>query len=144
MKPIRTWILVANGVQATLVEHTGPGHGLADVGIRWTAEPAQAHRDGLGRAFDRKGSSRHRIEPHHAGAQAHEAFARRLAGDLWRLRAENRFDRLIICAPPALLGSLRKQMPTPLKADIMAEISKDLTQVPTAKLPTELAHALAV
>jgi protein required for attachment to host cells len=144
MKPTRTWILIANGGVAGILEHTGPGHGLVRLENSWTAEPEAEFADRPGRSFKRLGPLRHGFEPHGAGGETHEAFARVLAADLSRLRQENRFDRLIICAPPSMLGSLRKHLGDPLKADITAEIPKDLMNVPAAKLPAHFSKVLAV
>ncbi len=142
MKPTKTWILIANGSGAGMVEHTGPGKGLSLLDMTWTAEPVAEFSDKPGRSFKRVGPTRHGLQS--AGVEQNEAFARTLAADLWELRSQNRFDRLVIVAPPGLLGNLRKQLPEPLKADITAEIPKDLTNVPATRLPEHLSAVLAV
>src|SRR5690606_15560335 len=43
MKKTITWILIANGAQARVLENTGPGKGLQQVkGLEWAIEPLQA------------------------------------------------------------------------------------------------------
>ena len=142
MRPTRTWILIANGSGAGMLEHNGPGKGLSVLDLSWTAEPVAEFSDRPGRSFKRVGPTRHGLQSH--GADQNEAFARTLAAELWELRSQNRFDRLILCAPPALLGHLRKHLPEPLKADVTEEIPKDLTQLPATKMPSHFAAVLPV
>ena len=144
MKSIRTWILIANGSSAHMAEHTGPGRGLSMLAHNWTAEPEAEHADRSGRSFKRIGPTRHGFEPHGAGNEQHEAFARLLTGKLSSLHAGNHFDRLIVCAPPALLGTLRKHMPDTLTDVVSTEIAKDLTNIPAIKLPAHFFEVLAV
>ncbi len=144
MKPIRTWILIANGSSAHMAEHTGPGRGLSMLAHKWSAEPEAEHTDRPGRSFKRVGPMRHSFEPHGAGNEQHEAFARLLADKLSGLHNGDRFDRLIVCAPPALLGTLRKHMPDALTDVVSAEIAKDLTNIPAIKLPAHFTEVLAI
>ena len=144
MKPIRTWILIANGSSAGVAEHTGPGRGLSMLGHKWTAETEAEYADRPGRSSKCVGPLRHSCEPHGTGNDQHEAFARMLAGELSSLRNGDGFDRLIICAPPALLGTLRKHLPDTLAQAVTAEISKDLTNIPAIKLAEHFSNVLAV
>ena len=82
MKPIGTWILIANGSSAHMAEHTGPGRGLSMLAHKWSAEPETEHADRPGRSFKRVGPTRHGFEPHGAGNEQHEAFARLLAENI--------------------------------------------------------------
>ena len=43
MKKTVTWVLIADGAQARVLENTGPGKGLKQVeGLDWSIEPLQA------------------------------------------------------------------------------------------------------
>jgi len=145
MKPIKTWILIADSSRAHIVEHRGPGRGLHPVANRsWSAPKPGEFEDDPGRSFSSAGAMRHKMEPHQGNVERGDAFARALFTDLAKLKRARQFDRLILCAPPAMLGSLRKHLPDQLTSDVTAEVAKDLVQISPAKLPGHLAHVLAV
>lgn len=145
MKPIKTWILIADSSRARIVENTGPGRGLHPLAkMSWTAPQPSEFEDDPGRSFGSAGSMRHKMEPHQGNGERSDVFARALFTDLARLKRARRFDRLILCAPPAMLGSLRKHLPDQLRSDVTAEIAKDLVQISPAKLPGHFSHVLAV
>lgn len=54
------------------------------------------------------------------------------------------FDRLILIAPPAMLGDLRGAMPKDLEGTIHGELSKDLTHADKRELEGHLADMIAV
>ena len=63
------------------------------------------------------------VDWHHI---AKERFANEIAEALYRHAHANLFDRLIIIAPPKMLGQLRKACHAEVVARIAAEISKEL------------------
>jgi protein required for attachment to host cells len=65
-------------------------------------------------------------------------LARTVSDKLDTALKEGRFDRLCIVAPPATLGDLRRALSQPLKQRIVAEIKKDLVNVPHQDLPPHL------
>ncbi len=145
MKPIKTWILIADANRAHIAENTGPGHGLRSLAdLCWTAPQQAEFEDRPGRSFGSVGSLRHKMEPHQGNRHPGEEFARSLFADLLKQRRAGRFDRLILCAPPAMLGHLRKQLPEQLKADVTAEVAKDLVAIAPARLPEHFSHVLAI
>lgn len=145
MKPIKTWILIADSSRAHIVEHRGPGRGLHPLAnMSWSAPKPSEFEDDPGRSFSSAGSMRHKMEPHQGNVERGEAFARALFADLVKLKRARQFDRLILCAPPAMLGSLRKCLPDQLTSNVTAEVAKDLVQISPAKLPTHFSDVLAV
>jgi|SRR6185437_10889024 protein required for attachment to host cells len=140
MKPTKTWIVVADGDQAKIFEHDGPGKGLHVVK---DLQLEQAHlkardimADKPGRAGNTQGpGSRSGIEYHTDPVEVREQrFVERLADLLDKKHAEGAFQRLVIAAAPAALGDLRPALSEEVKETILAELPKDLTNVPTAKL----------
>src|SRR3954469_364542 len=116
MKPTRTWILVADGGGARILEALGKGHGLHAIsGSESRAENAPSHelgRERPGRVHESVGTTRHAIEPRRDPHKALETlFADQLATMLGKYAAARAFDRLVILAPPAMLVDLRKAMP---------------------------------
>lgn len=53
-------------------------------------------------------------------------FARRVAQRIDQDRIAKAFDKLVIVAPPKVLGLLRQSLPGPVQSVIAAEIPKDL------------------
>jgi protein required for attachment to host cells len=69
---------------------------------------------------------------------AEYAFARDLSDHLEKAANEHRFDRLVVVAAPKALGDLRELLPKTVHGKIVAEIAKDLTNVPTRDLGKHL------
>lgn len=143
MKKTVTWILIANGTQARVLEHTGPGKGLTPVkGLEWSIEPLQAQdidTDRSGRA------QRGAMEPRTDAADHREAeFIRSVAGALDRKAQEGAYDRMVIAAAPIALGNFRKSMSEHVKKKMMAELDKDLTNVPTPQLDKHFDGIIAI
>jgi protein required for attachment to host cells len=149
MKKTVTWILIADGTQARVVENTGPGKGLATVkGLDWSIPPLQTqdiNSDRPGRSFSSVGPGRSAMEPKTDAAQHREAeFVRTVAQAIDTKAREGAYDRLIIAAAPIALGNLRKVMSDHVRKTILAELDKDLTKVPTPQLDKHLDGIIAV
>jgi len=149
MKKTVTWILIADGTQARVLENTGPGKGLAAVkGLDWSIVPLQSQdidSDRPGRGHSSVGSARSAMEPRTDPAQHREAeFVRSVASELDRKAKDGAYDRLVIAAAPLALGNLRKALSEHVKKTIVAELDKDLTNLPTANIDRHLDGIIAV
>lgn len=149
MKKTVTWILIANGAQARVVEHLGPGKGLRAVAGLDFAQPAlQAQEivtDKPGRGFSSSGPARSAMEPRTDPVDHREAeFAKSAAERMARHHASGDFDRLVIAAAPIALGNIRKAMPSQLREAVIAELDKDLTNTPIAQLDKHFDGIFAV
>lgn len=149
MKKTVTWILIADGTQARVLENTGPGKGLASVkGLDWSIEPLQSKdidSDRPGRGHSSGGSARSAMEPKTDPARHREAeFVRSVAAVLDRKALEGAFDRLVIAAAPIALGDFRKALSEHAKKAIVGEIDKDLTKLPTPSIDKHLDGIIAV
>jgi protein required for attachment to host cells len=144
MKPIRTWVLIADAARARVFESTGKGTGLTIVqDMSLDAELLPSHELGTdrpGRAFDSVGSGRHAMEatsdPHR---EQKRQFARRVAEAIGERQAGKSFDRLVLVAPPVTMGDLRAALSDKVKARVASELVADLTNTPTSELPAHLA-----
>ncbi|MEO4040821.1 host attachment protein [Hoeflea sp. CAU 1731] len=144
MKPKITWILIANSREGYILENVGPGHGLHRVMSRtWSWEPGPVSSHEPGRSFDSHGAGRHKMEPHHGGGDEAD-FSRKLVQDLLEDSRKKKFDRLILCAPPSMLGALRREIPGELTALVSSELDKDLVPIPVKDLPAHFEDVLAV
>jgi protein required for attachment to host cells len=146
-----TWILIADGARARLLEqdsksrHFNPTAEQEFFGSR--AQSKEIGSDDRGRSFDSTGrgqpgdvgGQRHGMEPRTDPQRyAEYAFARDLSDHLEKAANEHRFDRLILVAAPKALGDLRRMLPKSMREKIVAEIDKELTNVPTRDLGKHL------
>jgi len=149
MKAKVTWILVADGATAKVFEHNGPGKGLQAVeGLMFEQTPLKAGEimaDRPGRSYSSVGSGRSAIESSSDPvAERERRFVENVAEELERKHQQNAFDRLIVAAAPTALGDLRPVFSKSLRDTIVAELPKDLTNLPTAQLGQHLDGLLAV
>ena len=132
MKPIKTWIVIADGARARVLENNGPGKGIdarPDLVFEGdTASSSEIMADKPGRTFDSIGNARHAMEP---PTDPHESLkARFLKHVTTALEARiTDYDRLILVAPPKALGMLRKALPPAIADKLHSELAKDLTGV---------------
>lgn len=148
MKKTVTWVLIADGAQARVLENTGPGKGLKQVeGLDWAIEPLSAQEivsDKPGRSHSSVGGGRSAMEPRTNPVEHRETeFVKSLAAVLERKQQQGAFDRLVIAAAPIALGDIRKAIAPAVRKTIVAELSKDLTNTPTAQLDQHLDGIIA-
>ena len=150
MKPTKTWIVVADGDQAKIFEHDGPGRGLHAVK---DAMLEQAHLKAGDIMADRPGRASNPAGPGSRASVGYRTdpvevrerrFVEQLAQMLDDKHNEGAFERLVIAAAPAALGDLRPALSERVKAAVIAELPKDLTNIPTAKLAEHFDGLVAV
>jgi protein required for attachment to host cells len=149
MKPHVTWIVVADRGRAIVFENGGVGKGVKRAALPEKESPHRAAReimaDKPGRAFDSKGQGRHAMEPHTDPVKTElRHFLAEIVEDLTHAHNDRRFERLVLVAPPATLGELRKLLPESLKQKVVGEIDKDLTHATTPELTRQLGEVLPV
>ncbi len=149
MKPTRTWILVADGGRARILETIGEGQGVHVVsGSEEGIDNPPSHlqgRDRPGRVHESVGATRHAVEPRQDPHRALETlFANQLATMLSDHVASQSFDRLVLVAPPKMLGDLRKLVVPSVREKIVAEIDKDLTKIPYGEILSHLDNVIAL
>jgi protein required for attachment to host cells len=151
-----TWILIADGARARLLEQDRKARRFKPAaeheffGTR--AQSKDIASDDRGRSFDSAGrgqpgdvgGQRHGMEPRTDPQRyAEYEFARDLSVHLEKAANEHRFDRLVLVAAPKALGDLRGLLPKTVQGRIVAEVAKDLTNIPTRDLGKHLdAHLL--
>lgn len=115
----------------------------------------EEHLELLGELTPGKEASKHRFTgggehtAHHSyrpdknpGRMAEDIFAHTLAEWLDEAVSADAFDRLVVVAPPHMLGDLRKVMSKQLNARVVAEVGKDFTKHNEAELHKDLAEVL--
>ncbi len=149
MKPIRTWIVVADGTRARFLVNEGPGRGLSEALPEEAGAPLPPTRelgtDRPGRVFESADGARHAMEPrvdwHRFEKQR---FARSVARVIDRGANDRSFDRLILIAPPKTLGDLRAVLGHASRDAVHGELAKDLTKVSIHDLPAHLKDVLNI
>jgi protein required for attachment to host cells len=71
-------------------------------------------------------------------------FARALAVKLQHARTENRYERLVLVAPPRFLGLLRTSLDGPTTQLVIGSVRKDLAFSNAAELIGHLGEVIAV
>lgn len=138
-----TWALIADGARAHVLTRNGHEHRWVEVdGMSFTGDHAATRdlvADREGRSFSPGGSGRSAIQsrsdPHR---RLKLAFAERMMEVLAKALDDEVYQRLIIAAPPATLGDLRKAMPDRVRAAVVLELNHDLTKIPIAEIGEHL------
>jgi protein required for attachment to host cells len=147
MKRQTTWILIADAGLAHVVANTGRESDLTkveDFRLDGTTLPGRdLAADRSGRSFDRAGEGRHGMEPRTNPRDVEqERFAREIVGALDKADQQQRFDRLILVAPPTFMGLLRGVLSPSLANKVSGALTKDLTKVAIHDLPDHLQTVL--
>jgi protein required for attachment to host cells len=103
--------------------------------------------DRPGRRFDggaaaAMGGARSAMESTDLAARQAEAFAEDVVAAMARRHDRHPVSALTLVAPPTFLGLLRRRLPERLKAQITAELDKDLAEMPLPQLQKVLLASL--
>ncbi|MBR1155062.1 host attachment family protein [Bradyrhizobium sp. JYMT SZCCT0428] len=136
--PHNALILVGDGQKALFLRNKGTAHQVRLVVERIIERDNPPTReqgtDRPGRSNASVGVGRSAMEEtdwHHI---AEERFAGELADALYRHAHANLFQKLVIIAPPKVLGNLRKALHAEVIARVIAEIPKELTSHPVVEI----------
>ncbi|WP_372840380.1 host attachment protein [Phaeovulum sp.] len=132
------WVVVADGEKALVLENIGGPKRAelrllerdeADLEIPGAAnyQPGKVHESG-------PGMRRSALEMPDYARLAGERFAAELVAMLTKAARAERFSRLVLAAPPQVLGALRDAMSADLRARVVAELPKTLTKHPVPKI----------
>ncbi len=138
-----TWILVCDGARGRILVNRGRGTGLSEIERAESRDAREPTRelgsDRPGRSFDSVGGSRHAMaSPVDWHRFEKTQFAKEMAAIVNHAALANGFDRLVIAAPPRVLGDLRRALRPQAMKKLGGEIGKDLTQVAIHDLGSHL------
>ncbi len=143
MKSRKTWVLIANGKTARILENAGPGKGLNALTDKvWHAPQKDTYESEQGMTNSSVGRSMHRMAPHNTPDKEEAAFAQDLAERLSQALADGKFDDLVLTAAPKMLGLLRPLLDAQVQASVVAELPKDLVKTPDINLKDHFADVL--
>jgi len=136
--PHNALVLVGDGQKALFLRNKGNPRHVAlvveQILERDNPPTREQGSDRPGRASASVGVARSAMEEadwHHIGK---ERFAAGLAQALYRHAHANRFEKLVIIAPPKVIGDLRKAFHAEVAERVVAEIPKELTSHPVAEI----------
>ena len=140
--PANTLVLVGDGRKAMFLRNKG-GAGHPDLFADQIMEQDNppTHEQGTdrpGRYDGPAGGPRSAVEQTDWHQQAEDRFAAQVAQVLYKRAHGHDFERLIVVAPPRMLGTLRSAFHKEVAQKVTAEIAKDLT----SRLPAEIGRLL--
>jgi protein required for attachment to host cells len=142
MKKQMTWVVVADGARARVLKTTDC---ISYDLVREQSSPdallptRELVSDKPGRVHESAASARHAVQSRSdPQKRAKEKFLRTLAAGLDEAHRLREFDSLVLVAPPSALGTLRKVLSNSTKTRLRAELTSDLTKVPTHDLAKHL------
>lgn len=106
-------IVVADGANARLFEERRRGGPLKEQsGWIEDLKPVDVAVPAKGRVFERFGQGSHTVEAESPKDRSETRFLEALAARVDRLIVSERFDEVILIAPPRALGTLRTSLPS--------------------------------
>lgn len=144
--PHKTWILVANGSEAKLYANEGPNTGLSVVKEfdhpASRAKNADLVTDRAGR-MQSSGNGRGSRQPHMTPKEHEtEVFALELARELVRGRSTNQCNRVILVAPPTMMGLINGSLDHSTANLVSERLEKDYTKSPTRQVAERLSSCI--
>lgn len=143
--PHNSFVLVADGRKSLFFRNEGDAESPNLVVEREQSHPdakdGDLKSDAPGRAFASVGTGRSAYEETDFHQQAEDRFAAGTAGMLTAWASGNEADKLVVVAPPRMLGELRKHYPRDLEKRLLGELAKDLVNTPVAEIEKILRDA---
>ncbi len=145
MKPIVTWVVLANARAARVYAHLGSGNGLTAISDQsWQTREVSMPRDKPGVGHSICGPGALAVKQILPKELVDDRFAKDVVADLSVARLNNRFDRLILICGPYMLRLLRANLDAHLIATLLGEIPKDLSTQSLSNIETHLGELIAV
>ncbi|GGB16752.1 host attachment family protein [Allosediminivita pacifica] len=141
------WVLIADGEKALFLRNDVDGEN-PDLNVVRIEEqenpsdfdqsankPGRKQDTGIGQVSAMEDTDWHQL--------AKERFADELADILYKQAHKNKFEKIVIAAPPKILGELRDKMHKEVSSRVLAEIDKDLTNHPIDKIEQRIKEDIA-
>lgn len=142
----QTWIVVADGAKARVMEYHGPDQPLVMVPDGEFSQPNLPSReiasDNRGRGYS--GTGRSQGGAKEFSSDPHEFEEARFLGKVSEFLDTHvtEFDQLVVAAAPKALGTLRKKVSTGVQKKICAELDKDLAGLSLEEMRAHLKSVL--
>jgi protein required for attachment to host cells len=128
------WVMVGDGEKALFFRNEGDAlyPNLEVVNVLEQDNPATRDQgtDRPGRTHSSSGTSRSAMQETNWHKLEKHRFAKVIADLLYKEAHRGTFSKLILAAPPMIMGDLRKALHKEVAMRVVAEVSKDLTNMP--------------
>lgn len=132
------WIVVGDGERALFLRNKGDAEfpNLEMIRVIENDNPPTSDQgtERPGRFSDGPSEHKSAAEPTDWHLLEKHRFAKELSETLYKAAHKAKFDKLVIVAPPMILGDLRKNLHSEVKTRIIAEVDKELTRHPVHKI----------
>jgi protein required for attachment to host cells len=141
--PTEALVVIGDGEKALFLRNKGDPQAIKlEVEDIFGHDNPATHEQGTdkpGRVFASVGTARSAMEETDWHRLGEERFAAEIAATLYRLAHANKFEALVVVAPPKVLGNLRKVFHKEVVDRITGEVPKDLTSHPLPDIEKLLA-----
>lgn len=132
------WVLVADGEKGLILRNEGdrqyPNLEVVREMEQENPPTREQGSDRPGRMPDGPGVHRSAVDDTDWHRMAKERFAEEMAGRLYKMAHRGDFEKLILVAPPLVLGALRKQLHKEVESRVTGEVPKTLTNHPVYEI----------
>jgi protein required for attachment to host cells len=139
-----TWVLVGDGEKALFFRNEGdaahPKLQVVRVLEQDNPRTREQGTDRPGRTHSSVGTHRSAMDDTNWHKLEKHRFAKELAEALYVAAHGGQYSRLVLAAPPMTLGDLRKALHKEVADRVVAEISKDLTNMPPHEIERVLVN----
>jgi protein required for attachment to host cells len=128
------WVMVGDGEKALFFRNEGdsthPNLQVVDVLEHENPKSSEQGTDRPGRSSSSVGTARSAMQETNWHKLEKHRFAKQIADTLYTAAHRGQYSKLVIAAPPMIMGDLRKAMHKEVSDKVVAEVSKDLTNMP--------------
>ena len=128
------WVLVGDGEKALIFRNEGDAEypNLQVIRLMENDNPKTSEQgtDSPGSRSDGPGPQKSAMEQTDWHTLEKHRFAKDVAEMLYKAAHKGQYDKLIVAAPPMILGDLRKAFHKEVKARVVGEVDKTLTSHP--------------
>lgn len=132
------WVMVGDGKKALFFRNecdaTYPNLQIIDVLEQDNPRTGEQGTDRPGRSFSTVATHRSAMQETNWHQLEKHRFAKQIADVLYTAAHRGDFSKLVIAAPPMIMGDLRKAMHKEVSDKVVSEISKDLTNMPPSEI----------
>jgi len=137
--PYNALVMVGDGSRALFFRNSGtPMNPKLAVENQFEHDNPPTREQGTDRPTRGQRGARGSIEQSDWQQLNEDRFASEIADKLYQMAHANRFQRLIIVAPPKVLGTLRKSLHKEVLDRVEAEVPKELAASPVREIEREL------
>lgn len=137
------WVMVGDGEKALFFRNEGdatyPNLEVVDVLEQDNPKTSDQGTDRPGRSFASVGARRSAMQETNWHKLEKHRFAKEIADVLYSAAHRGQYSKLVIAAPPMIMGDLRKAFHKEVSEKVVAEVSKDLTNLPAHEIERILA-----